>query len=277
MSPRGNRLLWCGLSVALFVMPTVSQESRETRKAKAPETRPAPARGSEEALALAKKVKDFAGGEAGMKEVRNVVFTFDGKHRIFWSLAEQKVRIESLGPPPAPEQRGQRWDVLVYDAAADESLLQAPPKPHENAPSLSGKSMWISDTFWLLAPLKVLDDGVILAVDPAVSGDEKGVKRLRLSFDKASLTPRGSYVLHVESDTGKLLRWDHYRSERSEPVSSRFERWTKVGPLTLALSHPPVDPSARNAREIELSDVAVNVEAPKDVWTTWEKILDKVK
>jgi hypothetical protein len=269
------------LLLASSLTPLAAQESRPTSNPAPtqpdpeppPATAPKPVRGSDEALALARQVRDFAGGEAALSQVKHLVFTFAGSRRLFWSLAEQKVRVENLAPAPGPGVRGQHWEVLVYDHGAGEDLLRSPPKPHPQAPNLSARSMWINDTYWLLVPLKVLDDGVVLSIDPRGDDDPEGVARLRLAFDGVGITPKDQYVLHVETATGKVLRWDYWRDPKRAPASWRFEGWTQLGPVRLALSHPPVDEGARGARSIELSDVVVNGPVPEAVWTSTERIL----
>lgn len=274
------------LLLATSLTPLAAQESRpapvdpeppEAAEPSPPAAAPKPVRGSDEALALARKVRDFAGGEAALQKVRHVAFTFAGGRRLFWSLQEQKVRVENLAPPPGPGVRGQHWEVLVYDHGAAKDLLRAPPKPHPEAPNLSARSMWINDTYWLLVPLKVLDDGVVLSIDPKDEADAEGVARLRLEFDGVGITPKDQYVLHVETETGKVLRWDYWRDPRRAPMSWRFEGWTQLGPVRLALSHPPVDEGARGARSIELTDVVVNGPVPDGIWTSTERILGKTE
>src|SRR5687768_14239715 len=108
----------------------------ESRPRPSPQTRPqASATGSPEALALARKVYEFAGGLEGWVKVDSIVFTFAGRHRLLWDVKGGKVRIENLLEFP-PGNRGTPWKVLVYDVAADSSLLQAP-KPPAQAPRIS--------------------------------------------------------------------------------------------------------------------------------------------
>jgi len=237
------------------------------------------ATGSKEALGLAQRVFDHAGGKEGLARVQNLVFTFkagQSTKRLFWDLRARKVRVEYPEPPPG-FVLGVRISVLVFDIAKDENVLRHPPRPNPRAPRMSAKSDWINDSYWLLVTLKVLDPGVVLAVDPPREGDLAGIRRLRLRFEKVGLTPKNEYVLHVESDTGRVVRWDYYRRGGANPRRVRswaFEDYQRVGPLRLSLSRRQLG-TPRRKLDIELQDVKVNVPAPKDVWTSTEKLFLK--
>ena len=270
------------LGILMLVANSAAQtESRPTTKPRPASrpilahgaSRPTGVQGSTQALALARRVHEFAGGYGALDRVHNLVFTYAGGRRILWSLDEDKVRIETLAPPPPKGTIGTYWEVLVYDIAADKSLLQAPPKPHPSAPNISGKSMWLDDCYWLLLPLKVLDDGVVLAIDPLEPGDAAGVQRLRITFAGVGIHPENRYVLHVETRTGKVLRSDFQRTERSPIQSASWERWTRIGPLQLALLRVPVSAAKRAERDVEFSAVAVDVAVPEDIRTRTTRLL----
>lgn len=258
--------------------PVSQASSRPMSEATARETPPNAAAvipgkgttGSKAALALARRVFEYAGGSQGLAKVHNVVFTFDG-HRLFWDFTVRKVRVEY----PKPKRLvalGTPLDVLVFDIAKDENVLRHPPRRHRHAPRISAKSTWINDTYWLLVTLKVLDPGVTLAIDPRQEGDLASIQRLRLRFAGGTgITPANEYVLHVEAETGRVTRWDFYRRAGARPRSWEFKNYQKVGPLRLSLSRPEVG-EARRPKDIELGDVQVNVKVPNDVWTATERL-----
>lgn len=231
------------------------------------------ATGSKEALALAGRVFQYAGGGEGLRKVRNVAFTFNG-HRLFWDFTARKVRVE-YPKPKRPVAFGTPLDVLVFDIAKDKNVLRHPPRPNRHAPRISAKSTWINDTYWLLVTLKVLDPGVTLSIDPRQEGDLASIQRLRLRFAaETGITPRNEYVLHVEADTGRVTRWDFYRRAGARPRSWEFKNYQKVGPLRLSLSRPQVG-EARRPVNIELGDVQVNVKVPDRVWAATDRLFLK--
>ena len=230
------------------------------------------ATGSPQALALARKVRDFAGGAAGWAQVETLTLTFNGARRLFWDVAAGKVRVENLTPAG---ERGNPWTIAVYDVREGRDLLQRSTAPQ--APRVSARQMWVNDFYWLLAPLKVLDPGVQLSIEPGRGGDAEAgagedLQRLRLRFAPGTgMTPDNEYVLHVEPATGKVVRWDYYRRAGAEPRSWRFEDYTVVGPLRLSLWRPAIGAEGG----IRLSGVAVDAKVPADVWTREDRVLDE--
>ncbi|MCB9888114.1 MAG: hypothetical protein H6836_00970 [Planctomycetes bacterium] len=220
------------------------------------------ASGTPEALALATAVAR-RGGHTGWRQVDNLVFTFAGGRRLYWDRRAGKVRVEVL------DGRG-RGQITVYDTAARKNTLV---HPASRGVARSAEGVWINDTYWLLAPLKVLDAGVRLAVEAPREGDDKHTARLRLRFHGVGLTPQNQYVLHVDRRDGQVLRWDYFPTvDTASPRSWAFAGYCRVGPLWLSLSRPAVG----RGRAIELTDVAVNVTAPADVWTRREPMLGAV-
>lgn len=274
-----NRALLAALAgCALPVLAAQDVEPKTRRTpAQKPTSRPAArpagqaarATGTPDALALARRVHRFAGGAEGWRKVKNLVFTFLGRRRIFWDVESGKVRIETMSQPGRRPGRGAAWGILVYDIAKDagESLVG---NPGMRGASHSARSIWINDTYWLLVALKVLDPGVRLSIDEREDDDAKGVQRLRLAFAKVGLTPQNEYVLHVEDATGKVVQWDFYRDAEASPRSWRFADYRRIGPLTLSLSRPMLDAPRR---VFQLSDVAINITPPRDVWTAKKPLL----
>lgn len=90
--------------------------------------------------------------------------------------------------------------------------------------ALEAYKQFVNDSYWLLFPCKVLDEGVELAMD----GD-----RLALSFvDGTGVTSGDRYWLHAD-DAGRVTGWD-YTLESGSEGSFTFEEPTRYGPLTLS-------------------------------------------
>lgn len=255
------------LAILVLAASLVAQTTQPT-----PATQPtgatpaaATAQGSEEALALAQKVYEFAGGAEGWAQVQNLVFTFNRMQRVFWDLRLGMVRVESVVEDPEAAAR-LPFDVAIYDTMLEEAI--SPEGARGNAEAVA--PAWINHTYWLLAPLKVLDPGVTLSIDPPEEGDAEGWQRLRLSFDEGTgLTSQNQYVLHVEAKTGRVTAWDFYPQPGAEKVTWGWEGYQQIGSLYLSLYRP----SEGRAPDIRLEEVMVNVLPPRDVWTSSENQL----
>ena len=69
---------------------------------------------------------------------------------------------------------------------------------------------FVNDSYWMVAPLKVLDPGVKRAVER-----KDGFDRLALSFDDVGLTPGDRYWIEVDGVTGAMTGWS-YRLEGAD-------------------------------------------------------------
>jgi hypothetical protein len=104
----------------------------------------------------------------------------------------------------------------------------------------SAHGMFINDTYWLLAPLKLFDDGVIR--DRDASEDTDAEQALTLAFDGVGRTPGDRYWLYVDRTTGRVNAWRFHLQGQSEP-GPRIERIgyqpfeTPSGTVRLATRH----------------------------------------
>ena len=89
------------LGLILLATSAAGQTSRPaSTPASTPTSRPT-ATGSKEALLLAQRVFDYAGGQA-LSKAHHVVFTFQAgqrSRRLFWDFRARKVRVEYPDPP----------------------------------------------------------------------------------------------------------------------------------------------------------------------------------
>lgn len=66
---------------------------------------------------------------------------------------------------------------------------------------------FINDSYWLLAPLKLEDEGVIVTLkDPEIIDGTK-CDVLHLTFGNVGITPGDQYWLYANSDNGQIIRW----------------------------------------------------------------------
>lgn len=98
----------------------------------------------------------------------------------------------------------------------------APGTPPETA--AKAWSWFVNDSYWLLAPTKVMDPGVNRTVDEA--------GRLRLQFDGVGLTPGDVYSLSLDPDTAQVVAWD-FVLQSGQEGSFVWSAVQKVGGLTI--------------------------------------------
>ncbi len=93
-----------------------------------------------------------------------------------------------------------------------------------------GYQRFINDTYWLLAPLKVLDEGVNRSYVADSSDAEHDV--LHLTFGDVGLTPGDEYWLYVNKETGQLDRWAFRLQSMADDAPPAVFDWTGYTTLT---------------------------------------------
>ncbi|MEO6323239.1 MAG: hypothetical protein ABIT01_07135 [Thermoanaerobaculia bacterium] len=94
---------------------------------------------------------------------------------------------------------------------------------------------FINDTYWLLAPLKVLDPGVNLADEGESDFEGKKARVIRLSFGKVGLTPGDVYKHFLDPETGRMLGWEYKLQDSTDgPTRWRWEGYESFAGLVLS-------------------------------------------
>ncbi len=132
-----------------------------------------------------------------------------------------------------------RWDLKAStdhvkwkDKEATVNLASPPPDGDGKA----AYARWVNDSYWLIAPLKVLDPGVKLAHEGQKEIGGTMCEALRLSFEQVGLTPGDQYVLYIDPSTKLLRAWDYI----GKPDSVMHGTWAKyetIGGIPFATEH----------------------------------------
>lgn len=78
---------------------------------------------------------------------------------------------------------------------------------------------FINDTYWLLAPIKLLDPGVTRAYVPDSSS--AGVDVITTTYEGVGLTPGDQFWFWVDRDTGMMTRWAYQlQGRKDQPPTS---------------------------------------------------------
>lgn len=191
------------------------------------------------AVELAKAVWKAHGGEA-WHAVKRIRFTFnvgqDGKTLLSaahdWQVSEGR-------------------DTVTWgDHSATANLFS-----DKQAGELEEKAYarWVNDSYWLLAPLKLLDKGVVLKYGGEQEVEGMKFEVLHLSYEDVGLTPRDRYNLYIDPETKLVRRWD-YMPNPEKKVSATWEGYKEFGGLKLATEHRMGD------KRIYFTDISVEGE-----------------
>ena len=126
--------------------------------------------------------------------------------RHVWDKRENRVRSE--WPVGQDSVAVAIYGLDGFDAEAPAGMVAinglqlSGPEATERLVEANGR--FVNDSYWMLAPLKVLDAGVVRSVEP-----RDGFDRLALSFDGVGLTPGDRYWIDVDDVTGTMTGWSY--------------------------------------------------------------------
>ena len=150
------------------------------------------------------------------------------------------------------------WDVRAGTDAVTvngKTLTADLREPSPTGDAKQAYARWVNDSYWLLAPLKVMDPGVKRTPGPSESIDGTTYDCLHLSFDNVGLTPSDQYNLWVDPQTKLVGHWD-YIPAKGEPRRFTWEDYHEFNGLKLATKHVAQGGGAT----ISFSDVEVTTE-----------------
>lgn len=227
--------------------------------------------GESKADAVAQRLVDAHGAEA-WDTLPYLRFDFavegDGQTQVvsrnLWDRTTGAYRVEMSGPD------GASVVAIVQTRASKPGSVQGTVYRSGNEvtgdeaqPLLStAYQRFINDTYWLLAPLKVFDEGVNRSYVADSSDAEHDV--LHLTFGDVGLTPDDEYWLYVNTETGQLDRWAFRLQSMPDDAQPAVFNWTDY--VTLLAPGGEVHLAERHAGVTGSRDIlTTNLSAPESV------------
>ena len=135
-------------------------------------------------------------------------------------------------------------------------------------------SSFINDSYWLLAPMKMMDDGVVRSYEADSSSEMVDV--VKMTFEGVGLTPGDQYWMYVDKESGRLARWSFVLQGNPDAAPRAFD-WegyetftTEQGPLSFSTRKQSV-----GAPFALLTDgVKIYTEAPEGMMSNPNAMLD---
>ncbi len=228
---------------------------------------------------VAHKAYDAMGGAAAFAALPVLRYNFG-----FDRGGERTVRNKHLWNKHTGDYRMEYTDgqdssfVILFNVDTREGTVylngEAVADEENNARLERAYSSFINDSYWLVAPMKMMDPGVNRAMATDSSDAETDV--LHLSFEGVGLTPGDQYWMYVDKASGQLNRWAFVLQGNPDAPARAFD-WTDyktfetpAGPLSFSERKQSV-----GAPFALLTDgVAVFNEAPEGMMTTTTAMLD---
>ena len=192
------------------------------------------------AVAAADRVMERLGGQEAWRATRYLRFDFaverEGKTVMSrahtWDRKSSRYRVEATDEAGRPvvvlmnlhSKKGQAW-VGGEPASGDalEKLLE------------SGYAWWVNDSYWLLMPYKLRDDGVVLTFAGIEAKQNGSWEKILMTFEDVGLTPKDKYWVFVNRNTGLVDRWEFVlKGADTPPVPFDWHGWKAHGSIWLA-------------------------------------------
>jgi hypothetical protein len=196
------------------------------------------------AVRIADRVMDRLGGKDRWDSQVGLCWTFEvaagdtlrpGARRHAWDKHSGWHRVEGRNA------RGQSY-VIVHNLHSGEGRAWVDGAAIEGD-SLQkllkrAKSLWTNDTYWLLMPYKLQDEGVRLVHEGTVEEQGAIYHRLALSFDDVGETPGDRYWVHVNRANDRIERWEYVLQGGAPPAqTATWEGWELHGGLWFPTIH----------------------------------------
>jgi len=157
------------------------------------------------AVEIADRVMTAVGGRDRWDAVQCIGWTIFGRTHM-WNKWTGDYRLEAdslLVIMNVNSGTGRAWKngTPVTDAKTLEPILA---RAH---------SIWINDSYWLLMPCKLEDDGVTLKYGgEKATEDGRPADMLVLTFDNVGETPQNKYDVYVDRESGLVTQWSYYEN-----------------------------------------------------------------
>ena len=240
-----KRTTLLALGISLLLLQACQQDTPERADATADAVPEMVLRTAADSVAY--RVIEAAGGQHALAAMGGLRFDFafdrDGERRVMnkhlWNRKTGAYRIENQDG--ADSSYVILFNINSYSDSGEGSVyLNGEEVTGEDATSRlqRGYRSFINDTYWLLAPVKMMDPGVTrtLIADSANATQQV----IKLQFDGVGLTPGDTYWMYVNKETGHVDRWAMVLQGNPD-AAPRTNDWigyeefaTAAGPVTLS-------------------------------------------
>jgi cyclophilin family peptidyl-prolyl cis-trans isomerase len=188
------------------------------------------------AVELADAVMDALGGRRAWDRTRHIRWSFFNQRRHIWDRQTNRLRLEY-----ADRERQEHVVVLLnLNTMRGEVFRNTEPvtDAEERAQTLEhARDAWINDSYWLLMPFKMKDDGVTLRYLGTRSTTEgKPAEVVEMTFEGVGNTPENKYHVYIDPDSHFVVQWDFFRqADQDQPdMSTPWRNWKRYGGILLS-------------------------------------------
>jgi plasmid maintenance system killer protein len=189
-----NLIVWC----TILACSSVQNPAASTFNTKGSDAK---------AIQIADAVMKASGGRKAWNETEFIAWNFFGARHLIWNKKTGDVRIDIKKDNTAicmniqTMQGNVKKNGVLLSGEERTKLLE------------KGKRIWINDSYWLVMPFKLKDDGVTLKyIKEDKAEDGKLCDVLQLSFEKVGVTPENKYYVFVDQSTHLVVQWQFFKT-----------------------------------------------------------------
>jgi hypothetical protein len=184
------------------------------------------------AIQLADSVMKALGGRQNWDNTRFISWNFFERRNLVWDKHTGRVRIESL-----PDST-----IYLVNVNTGEGRVRIKGREITHADSLArlldkAKSIWINDSYWLVMPFKLKDDGVTLSYlgeDTIAGGIRCNI--IELTFNNVGDTPENKYRVFIDAHDKRVKQWSYFANALQDSASATWpwDNYKKYGNILLS-------------------------------------------
>lgn len=199
------------------------------------------------------------GGQKAYDKTRFISWNFFGGRNLIWDKYENRVRIDLSKENTTYILNIGKSTGMVLKDGVEITAPDSVAKYLENA-----RKTWINDSYWLVMPFKLNDNGVSLKYlgnQKTEEGTESEV--LEMTFTNVGVTPENKYHVFFDINTHLVSQWSYFANFADEKprFSMPWKDYKSHGKIMLS--------GNRGVRQ--LSDIKVFDKLPETVFNTFTK------
>lgn len=185
-----------------------------------------------QAIIIADEVMEAMGGRKNWDATRYLVWNFFGRRKLWWDRQSGNVRIESY-----PDSTTYLLNMENMTGRVLKNGKQVIVNDSLKLFLSQAKSIWINDSYWLIMPFKLKDDGVTLKhIGEGKTENGYPSEILELTFKGVGDTPNNKYLVYVDKETKLVSQWSYFRTaDQTEPdFTTPWTDYKKYGKILLS-------------------------------------------
>ncbi len=162
----------------------------------------------DQSAALVRDLEEAMGGRSAYDELRIIRWNFFGFRDLVWDKHTGDVRIDVARDSTT----------YLFNLNSGKGKVRSGDETIEHPDSLAkaldqAHRMWINDSYWLVMPWKLRDQGVTLKyLDTGETEAGEAADVLSMTFSEVGVTPQNKYHIWITKDEKLLKQWAFYPS-----------------------------------------------------------------